>query len=129
MATILYLRLDASYDPVFDPNVALQDVDAVNQAVQTRLLLLQGEWWENLNEGTPLFQQILGIIKQKAGSQSLASLALSARISGTPFVTAVQNVTAVVDATRKLSFSAKIQTIFGVTQVNVSPGSQASLGK
>ena len=35
-------------------------VEAVAQAVMTRLKLLQGEWWENLKEGLPLWQEILG---------------------------------------------------------------------
>lgn len=130
MAQILYLRLDSSYDLVWDPNVALQDLQAVEQAIQTRLLLLEGEWFENLNEGTPLFQQILGAIKT-TGGQTLAALALTARIQGTPFVSAVQNVTATVNsATRALSFSATAQTNFGTAQVAVSPapGQIASLG-
>lgn len=126
MATILYLRLDASNDPVFDPAVALADGAAVKQAIQTRLLLFAGEWWENLNEGTPLFQQILGAIKKK-GNQDLASLALTARIAGTPFVSSVGKVAASVDTTRALHFSATAQTIFGPVQVNVAPGFSAGL--
>lgn len=33
---------------------------AVAQAIKTRLKLLKAEWWENTEEGLPLFQQILG---------------------------------------------------------------------
>jgi hypothetical protein len=38
----------------------LYGADAVAQAVKTNLLLLRGEWWEDLGEGLPLFQNILG---------------------------------------------------------------------
>lgn len=127
MATILYLRLDANGDPVFDPNVALADADAVRQAIQTRLLLFEGEWFEDLNEGTPLFQQILGVIK-KAGNQDVASLAITARIAGSPFVTGVSDISSSVDEKRKLTYSATAQTIFGPVPVTFTPGSAASLG-
>lgn len=33
---------------------------AVSQAIKTRLNLLKGEWWESIDEGLPLFQNILG---------------------------------------------------------------------
>ena len=33
--------------------------DAVVQAVYTNLRLLKGEWWEDINEGFPLFQSAL----------------------------------------------------------------------
>ena len=127
MATILYLRLDEEYDPVFDPNSALEDLQAVDQAINTRLLFLQGEWFENLDDGTPLFQQILGVTKQ-ADNQTLAALALTQRIAGTPFVSGVQNVVATVNAKRQLSYSAIAQTVFGPVQTTFSPGAAASLG-
>lgn len=127
MAIILYLRLDETNDPVFDPNAVLEDLDAVTQAIDTRLKLLQGEWWENLNEGLPLFQQILGVSRKK-GSQDLASLSIIARIKGTPFVSSVVNVNSSLDATRKLNFSAVAQTSFGSVPVVFNPGSSASLG-
>jgi hypothetical protein len=33
---------------------------AVSQAIKTNLLLLSGEWWESIDKGLPLFQNILG---------------------------------------------------------------------
>ena len=44
-SSILYLRLDANYDPIFDPDAELSDLQAVAQAIRTRLLLFMGEWW------------------------------------------------------------------------------------
>jgi len=38
----------------------LTGIDAVSQAIRTRLLLLKGEWWEDTEQGLPLFQSILG---------------------------------------------------------------------
>lgn len=37
-----------------------EGTEAVAQAVKTRLLLLLGEWWENPDDGTPLFEKVLG---------------------------------------------------------------------
>lgn len=127
-ATIVYLRLDSSYDPVFDPNVALQDLAAINQAIQTRLLFFQGEWFENLNDGTPMFQQILGI-RRTVNNQELAALALTQRILGTPYVSAVINVSSQInDANRQMSYSATAQTSFGKGTVVIAPASSAKLG-
>lgn len=128
MSSITYLRLDPNYDPIFDPAASLTDLGAVTQAIQTRLLLFQGEWWENLNEGTPLFQSILG---GRASGKNLQAmqLALSQRIAGTPYVASVLNVNETFsDAKRRLSFSATAQTAFGTASVTVpAPGSAASL--
>ena len=126
--TITYLRLDAEYDPVFEPSVALQDLYAVQQAIQTRLLLFQGEWWENLNEGTPMFQEIMGQ-RVNANSEQIMALALSQRIAGTPYVTGVQNIEIQFDpAARALTYSALAQTSFGPVSVSSSPGASAGLG-
>lgn len=126
-SVISYLRLDASYDPVFDPASALTDLAAVVQAIKTRIFLLQGEWWENLNEGTPLFQEILGARATPKGQQIMA-LALSARIAGTPYVTAVQNVTVTFNPeTRLFTYSATVQTAFGVTTITLTPGQLAGV--
>jgi len=37
----------------------LLEAEATIQAIVTRLNLLLGEWWENLDEGLPLFEEIL----------------------------------------------------------------------
>ena len=39
-ASIVYLRLDADNDPIFDPGAELSDLEAVAQAIKTRLLAL-----------------------------------------------------------------------------------------
>ena len=128
MATILYLRLDAANDPVFDPNVALEDLQAVDQAIKTGLLLFEGEWFEDANVGLPLFQQILGVVK-RSGNQDLATLAIIAQISKTPFVSGVINAQSQVSPNRNLNFSATAQTVFGTTPVNFTPPAfTASLG-
>jgi hypothetical protein len=127
-AQIVYLRLDADYDPVFQTGAELSNLDAVAQAIKTRLLLFQGEWWENLNEGTPMFQQIIGQRASKNGQQIMA-LALANRVAGTPYVSAVEDVAISFDEkTRSFSFRCTAQTSFGTVPVTFSPGLNASLG-
>lgn len=126
-ASILYLRLDENYDPIFDPDAELSNLEAVAQAIKTRLLLFQGEWWENLNEGTPMFQEIIGQRASTNGQQIMA-LAISARIGATPYVSAVENVAvAFNETTRALTYSCVAQTSFGSVPVTFSPGLSASV--
>lgn len=125
MSSITYLQLDASYDPIFNPAASLQDLEAVEQAIKTRILLFEGEWWENLNEGTPMFQEIIGARATPNGQQIMAA-ALAARIAGTPYVVAVQNVTVNFNPTsRRFSFSATAETSFGTATVQFEPGALA----
>lgn len=124
-ASILYLRLDADYDTVWYSASALSNRDAVAQAILTRLNLFQGEWWENLNDGTPMFQQILG---QRATPNGLATMAtaLAGRVSGTPYVSAVLDpFVSYNPATRKLIFTCIAQTSFGNVPISYSPGAVA----
>jgi len=123
--TITYLLLDAQYDPVFEPQVSLTNAQAVSQAILTRLRLFLGEWWEDLNLGLPVFQQMLG---QPGNNrvQAAMNLAIQRQIEGVPYVTQVNNITSQFTA-GKFSFTASVQTAFGVIVVNNVPGLQASL--
>lgn len=127
IASILYLRLDANYDLVWDPNAELSDLQAVGQAIKTRLLLFEGEWWENLNDGTPMFQEI---ISQRAspGGQQIMALALTQRIAGTPYVSAVQNVSVTYNqVTRAFTYRCTVQTSFGTIPISFTPGMAANV--
>ena len=135
MSTIVYLMLDASYDPLFDITTELSDLAAVAQAIQTRLLLFEGEWWENLAEGTPMFQQILGYRRQTGTGRDLATTALTARIMGTPYVSSVTNLQVQFNPiSRAYSYTATVYTSFGSMQISGPvtvplPGSQAVLNQ
>jgi hypothetical protein len=120
-----YLKLDANYDPVFDPIQSLTGGEAVAQAVLTALKLFLGEWWENLAIGTPVFQVILGQLGSQRGQQAMR-LAIQQRIYQAPYVTAVEKIeTSFVSNTFR--FSATVRTIFGTVTVNNLPGSSATL--
>jgi hypothetical protein len=122
-ASITCLRLDANHDLVLGGSGLnlLVDIDAVAQIIQTRLLLFQGEWWENTNEGLALWQSILGV---GGASRNLATinLLLQQRIELSPFVTGVQNVQSSFDPnTRQITYAAEVTTPFGTLTITNQP--------
>ena len=97
------------------------DADAVAQAVLTRLLLFQGEWWESTLEGLPLWQEILG---QPGGQMGLAriTLLLQQRILGTPYVQAITALESSFDSSnRTINFYAEVKTRFGMIAISNIP--------
>lgn len=88
----------------------LSGLEAVAQAIGTRLQLLKGEWWEDTEDGLPLFQQILGVM----GAAGRVNGILTARIEGTAGVNSVSNVSSSFDSTtRAYSYTADVDTIYG----------------
>lgn len=86
----------------------------VGQEVRTRLLLLRGEWFLDVTEGTPYSTQVLG-----KGTQASRDLAIKSRILKTAGVKQlVSYVSAVVD--RNFTVQAVIDTIYGQTEVVTS---------
>lgn len=88
-------------------------VFAVAQAIKTRLGLLQGEWWENTEEGLPLFQSILGSIN----SQFIADTLIRDRIIKTKDVISIENFESTFE-NRKYSFQCKVLTKYGYVDIN-----------
>lgn len=121
---MIYRRLDPTYDYSFGQSKQdfLTGVDAVAQAIKTRLFLLFGEWWEDTSDGLPLWQSILaapGAPKNKRIADSL----IKARIIGTPNVTGIINFSSTFDSnTRAYSFQATVNTLFGKVQIAPSQG-------
>ena len=127
-ASAQYLALDPSYDPVFDPGAALSSTAAVAQDILTRLRLFQGEWWEDLNLGLPMFQTILGQLASQKGLLAM-QLAVQRVILGTSYVTGITSMdVGFNDSTGRLQISAVAQTVFGTVTVTNQPGTSASIG-
>lgn len=117
--TIQYLQLDAQNDPIFDPTANFTDLNAVTQAIKTRLNLFLGEWWENTNIGLPMFQVILGQLGSKQGLSAM-TLAVQQNIAGAPYVTAVTDVN-VTFIDGRLSITAMAFTQFGPVNLTTAP--------
>jgi hypothetical protein len=112
--------MDLNGDYVFGSNQQsyLTGVDAVSQAIKTRLKLLKGEWWEDENEGLPLFQNILGLPGTPQNMQS-ADLLIQDVITNTPEVIAIKNFQGIYD-NRQYSVSCTVDTKYGEIQLEVA---------
>lgn len=109
-----YRKLDANGDYVFgfgQQCFLIDSVEAVAQLIQTRLKLWTGEWFLDLNEGTPFATEILGRVPQK-----VADAAIRTRIAGTQGVVAIRKFQSSLVG-RRYSASMDVQTVFGVTEV------------
>jgi hypothetical protein len=125
-----YRRLDSQHDMTFGrgKNDYLVDITgnpvAVAQAIKTRLLLFLGEWWEDLDDGLPLWQQILG---SRLRNKAVVDQILVKRIKETRLpdgeypVLDVLNVESTYDGdTREYSFECEVDTIYGQLTVTNS---------
>lgn len=118
---MMYRRLDADFDYTFGNGKGnhLTGRAAVAQAIRTRLLLFQGEWWADLNDGLPLFQSIMGY--QGANKEAVDRLILQ-RIAGTQGVTGVKFFSSSYNTgTRGYTFTATADTIYGEVAVSNVP--------
>jgi hypothetical protein len=106
-----YRMLSPSGDYVFGQGRQefwVDSAEGVAQAVQTRLLLAQGDWFLDLTEGTPYSTQILG-----AGTRALYDQAIRTRILGTPGVLSIISYASELDSERNLAVACTIQTQYG----------------
>lgn len=111
-----YRREDAGGDYTFgqgDNTFLINSPDAVAQAVKTRFVLWYGEWFLDTTEGTPWIQSVLG--KQ---SPDVYTLAIRQRILATQGVNSITAFDSSVNSsTRRVTFTATIDTIYGTTTV------------
>ena len=118
-----YRRLDSSHDYCFGRGQGdyledtIENPVAIAQAIKTRLMLYLGEWFLDIKDGLPLWQQILG---QRIKNKGIVDEIITNRIKGllTPDnqygVTAVSEVSSTYDeTTRAYSYSCVVDTIFG----------------
>ena len=113
-----YRALDENGDYTFGRNLFLRDREAVGQAILTRMKLLYGEWWENTDDGLPLFEKIFGVFVNDERKNAV-DLIISGRISGTQ---GVQNIVRFESDFQNRTYSAQcvINTIYGEVTLYIS---------
>lgn len=111
-----YRREDANGDYTFgqgDNTWLINSPEAVAQAIKTRFLLWYGQWFLDTTTGTPWIQSVLG--KQKP---EIYNMAIRQRILDTAGVDSISDFNTTVDtSTRRVSFTATVNTIYGTTTV------------
>ena len=109
--------LDENGDIVTSGQQFIGGVDEIAQTVSTRLKLFLGEYFRNITDGTPWFEQILG----KGPSLESREAAIKNRIIRTEGVTRLVSFSTDFDLdTRTYSVNAGILTPFGTTQISVT---------
>lgn len=121
---MLYRRQDKNGDYILGQGTSqfLTGVDAVAQAILTWIKLLYGEWWENVNEGTPLWQSILGQPGSEDNLNSIDNIIkdriLSVRQDDIPLVSSIDSYERTYNTnTRSYSFTAIVTTIYSESVV------------
>jgi len=110
-----YRKLDENGDYVFGRNQSsyTSDASAVEQAVTTRLRQLLAEWWEDMEDGLPLWQQIIGTRDKERAERIIRE-----RIMRTKYVRSIRSFTVDWDNDRRhLTVRAAIDTAFGEIEV------------
>ncbi len=116
MKAMIYRKLDETGDYVFgrNQNNYISGAVAVNQAVVTRLRQLIYEWWEDLEDGIPVWQKILGNRNKQEAERIIRE-----RIQKTKYVRSILAFSAEWDnENRKLTIQAVIDTEFGQTELS-----------
>lgn len=118
---MIYRRLSSSGDYQFGRSGQdfLSDIEAVAQAIQTRLKLLYGEWWEDVTDGLPLWQKIIGTSGSEKNRNAI-DLIIKDRIQGTDHVQSVLNYSSSFDNAngRKYTFECLVVTDYGTVTVS-----------
>ncbi|MCX2891714.1 hypothetical protein OO258_26160 [Pseudomonas sp. DCB_BI] len=109
-------RLDENGDIVTRGQQFLTGREEIAQTILTRLRLYLGEYFRDITDGTPWYEQILG----KFVNLSTAEAALRARIANTPGVVRLTKFQADFDnTTRKYTVTAGALTEFGQVEVTL----------
>lgn len=107
-------QLDENSDIVTQGTIFITGANEIEQTIRTRLRLFLGEYFRDITDGTPWFEQILG----KGASMSAREAALRNRIVRTPGVVRLTSFSTDFDiSTRKYTVTAGALTIYGLVTV------------
>lgn len=122
-----YRKLDEKGDYTIGRRDEMYEgTEAVAQAVKTRLLLLFDEWWENRQDGTPLFEKVLGQRLRTDETPDEIDLVFSERISSTQGVSEITRFESKIEAeSRAYTAEITIKTVYD-TEFSLSISSGAN---
>lgn len=115
--SVKYRKLDSEGDYTFGhSNEFLEGLEALTQAIKTRLKVIRGEWWEGDDTALPYMTEILG---KANGDKNKLDLMVIHRITDTVGVLSVTDVKSSILG-RAYSFSCKVKTVYGTTTIEVN---------
>ncbi len=107
-------KLDEKGDIVTQGAGFTSGLEEVEQTIRTRLHLFLGEYFRDITDGTPWFEQIIG----KGTSLDIKEAVLRARIARTPNVIRLTSFSTEFDVdTRKYTVTAGALTTYGLVTV------------
>ena len=116
---MIYRRLDKDGDYILGRGSKefLSGSEAVAQAIITNLKLLLGEWWEDVNNGLPLWQSILGQPGSEINKTSIDNIIrrriLDTKMDNTPLISSIDDYNSEYSAqSRSYVFEAIVTTIY-----------------
>ncbi len=118
-----YRALDANGDYTFgqgQANFLINSPAAAGQAVETRLGLVQGSWFLNIQDGTPYLTDVVGAGKRQTADMAIRAVILETQgITNAGLVNLINKITnySSLIVNRKLSIAATLDTIFGITDI------------
>lgn len=117
-----YRTLDATGDYTLGRSLFLTGREAVAQAILTRMKLLYGEWWEDIEDGLPLFERIISRYGGNEARQAV-DLIISERILGT---VGVKGITYFESTFKMRNYEAHcvVDTIYGEAELSLSDNFQ-----
>lgn len=112
-----YRRMDENWDYTFGQGQQcyLEGAEAVAQAIKSRLWLLYHEWWEDREDGLPLWERILGTNGTPANIAAVDGI-FRDRIEKTKDVIAVLEYNSNFE-NRRYTFACRVNTAYGVIEV------------
>lgn len=115
-----YRRLTESNDYSFGNGQYdyIDGAQAVAYAIRSKILLFYGEWWEDLAQGIPMFQSILGQSNSTTILNSFKML-LEKRINELDQVKTVDNITVSIDKESRILTAEVRCTVDSGESVNV----------
>lgn len=112
-------RIDESGDIATSGVIWLYDRGAVGQTIQTRLRLFLGEYFRDIQDGTPWFQEILGTFDNIGRIESI----IKRRISETEGVDRILEFSTNYDpSTRIYSVNCNVLTQWGALDIQFDEG-------
>lgn len=110
-------KLEDSGDITTSGEQFINSVEEIAQTVRTRLKLFLGEYFRNINDGTPWFQDILG----KGQSLAVKDATIKRRVLQTPGVISIFDFNTDFDPQlRTYSVSMGVVTEFGNALITIS---------